>query len=777
MTANTKENDAPAPACPVDIRRLPRPADRGLFGRDAELAQLDKHWANKDIRVFSVVALGGAGKSALVAAWLKQMARDNWRGAECVYGWSFYSQGSSDSASSDIFVETALRWLGYRGEIPTSPWDRGALLAGWVKKQRTLLVLDGLEPLQAPPGPEGGKLRDPAMEVLLGDLAVGNRGLCVISTRYPVLGLGLHEDAEAPRLDLDKLRPEDGAALLNVLGARGEDKELRRASEEVKGHALALNLLGSYVADVCEGDIRGRDTIGPLEGDISGGDHAKRVMGAYTNWLGRREVKVLRLLGLFNRPADRGCVDALRAEPGIAELTLELVGLYEKEWKQVLANLKRARLVEEVKETGELDAHPLVREYFGERLREETPEAWRAGHGRLFEHLRKVAKPLPENSAEMAPLYAAVVHGCRAGRAQEALDEVLWKRIYRGEEVFNVHKLGAFGEDLGMLAAFFQSPWTRLEPGLSEAAEAMVLGNTGFTLRALGRLEEAAEPMQGGLEKRIAQQNWENAARAVHNLSELYLLQGNVAKALETARQGVKLADRSEGQFQRIVNRTMLANALRQAGEEKEALALFEQAELLQKEFQPDMPFLYSLRGFQYRDLLLDLGQIESVLQRARYALSIAHGERWLLDIALDQLSLGRALLHQALRDPQPNLGPAQAKLKEALEALYRAGMQEFLPLGFLALAEVHLAQPDLPSAERCLQQALRLATRSGMRLFECDARLGLTRLYLDRADRQGARKSLSRAEELIQACGYSRRAAQAQALRERLVALGGDCT
>lgn len=63
------------------------------------------------------------------------------------------------------------------------------------------------------------------------------------------------------------------------------------------------------------------------------------------------------------------------------------------------------------------------------------------------------------------------------------------------------------------------------------------------------------------------------------------------------------------------------------------------------------------------------------------------------------------------------------------------------------------------------------------MRLFECDARLGLTRLCLARADLQGARQSLSRAEELVQACGYGRRAAQAQALRERLVALGGDCT
>ena len=77
----------------------------------------------------------------------------------------------------------------------------------------------------------------------------------------------------------------------------------------------------------------------------------------------------------------------------------------------------------------EIDAHPLVREHFGERLRTEKPEAWRAGHGRLYEHLKTSAKELPDTLAEMAPLFQAMHHGCQAGRHQEALDEVYWARI------------------------------------------------------------------------------------------------------------------------------------------------------------------------------------------------------------------------------------------------------------------------------------------------------------------------------------------------------------
>ena len=49
------------------------------------------------------------------------------------------------------------------------------------------------------------------------------------------------------------------------------------------------------------------------------------------------------------------------------------------------------------------------------------PEAWRAGHGRLYEHLRDSAKALPDTLSEMAPLFQAMHHGCQAGRHQEAL--------------------------------------------------------------------------------------------------------------------------------------------------------------------------------------------------------------------------------------------------------------------------------------------------------------------------------------------------------------------
>ena len=103
----------------------------------------------------------------------------------------------------------------------------------------------------------------------------------------------------------------------------------------------------------------------------------------------------------------------------------------------------------------------------------------------------------------------------------------------------------------------------------------------------------------------------------------------------------------------RLYSRTTQADALHQAGESEAALALFREAEAMQRERQPDYPRLYSLPGFRYCDLLLaragvDLAGIGEVVERATYALEISTQQLGLLDIALDQLTLGRAHLQRA---------------------------------------------------------------------------------------------------------------------------------
>ncbi|MEP7126692.1 MAG: hypothetical protein ABJE95_37525, partial [Byssovorax sp.] len=72
LGALVRASRAVAPTAPqVSIARLPA-TGKDLFGRDAELARLDACW-HEGVRVASIVAFGGVGKSALVNAWLARM--------------------------------------------------------------------------------------------------------------------------------------------------------------------------------------------------------------------------------------------------------------------------------------------------------------------------------------------------------------------------------------------------------------------------------------------------------------------------------------------------------------------------------------------------------------------------------------------------------------------------------------------------------------------------------------------------------------------------------
>ena len=312
-------------------------------------------------------------------------------------------------------------------------------------------------------------------------------------------------------MNLEALTPEAGAALLKELGVEGKDSELRAASAELGNHALALTLMGNYLRRACGGDVRRRREVDLGQADERLGGKALKVIRAYARWLGEGpEVAVLRLLGLFDRPAGKDALAALRARPEIPGLTEPLVGLSEEEWQWAVSSLREHGLLlrADPRQPGVLDAHPLVRVYFKEELERERPQAWQDGNLRLYEHLQAAAPDLPETLEAMEPLYAAVIHGCRAGRQQEALDEVYRRRIQRGDDFYSRRKLGTFGSDLAALAGFFDRSWDQPSADLQASDQPFVLNESAVCLRALGRLAEAVPPMQAALERAIRAEDW-----------------------------------------------------------------------------------------------------------------------------------------------------------------------------------------------------------------------------------------------------------------------------
>jgi len=774
----------------ISPTRLRHGADR-LFGREQELAALDQAWNDPTKHVLTIVAFGGVGKTSLVVEWMAQRAATGWLGFDRVFDWSFYSQGTREqgAASADSFIAEALKFFGDEklAQSAASPWDKGARLAQLVAQRRTLVVLDGLEPLQHPPGPLAGQLKDPALAVLLRGLAHHNPGLCLVTTRERVADLAPFGNTTAPEWELQHLSTPAGVELLKTLGVRGIAAEFQRLVENVAGHALTLNLLGRYLAKAHQGDIRKRDQVKFEKADakIQGG-HAFKTMAAYEKWLaagredGARALAVLRLLGLFDRPADAGCLAALRRKPPIAGLTEPLVGLDEDDWNLTVSSLEECGLVSVQTDKSAIDAHPLIREYFARQLRQKKPKSWRSAHRRLYEHLKDSAEYQPDTLEGLQPLYQAVAHGCQAGLYQEACDDVYYARIERGQEAYAVKKLGAFGAELGAVACFFEQPWSRPASELTEVAQAWLLSEAGFCLRALGWLTEAVEPMRAGEQMQIKQGFWKGAAINASNLSELELTLGDLPGAVRDAERSVSFADRDGGWDWRMGSRTALADALHQAGQNTDALVRFREAEAMQAKEQPQYPMLYSLQGFQYCDLLLAAAehvawicclqletnnlQLESAVnacreveQRAAQTLKWAEQQGLLLDIALGHLTLGRTALYRAIleqfstQNSKLRTERARAHLTAAVDGLRRASTMHHIPLGFLSLALMRFLEGDPDGARADLDEAWEMAERGPMRLHMADIHLHRARLFRDK-------ESLAKAAELIKQCGYWRR-------------------
>ena len=728
-----------------------------MVGRDPLLATLNQAWQDHTLHVLAVVAWAGVGKTALVNLWREaiKVTADEALRPQRIYAWSFQNQGIANvQTSSGAFFNHALRWFKSDRDKFGSEHEKGAYLAKLINTQRTLLILDGVEVFQ-PYQTAGlqGQLNDPALLALLQTLAKANSGLCLLTSRQ-ALGEQLTRYGSVRQQRLENLPSDAAVQLLLRAGVKGKPEALAAVAAEYQGHAYSLILLANYLRQYCQGDLRRRDTLPKLTDDTHPqGWQAQQLLAGYADALeGKEELGLLYVVSVFDQGVERGLIleliRALKARYQTALNKLKLTRLDEPQrWVDCFQRLRKQGLL-----LGDnfdwLDMHPLVRDFFRQELQFRYAGIKKLIHQELYAYYQTLPeKEFPDTLEEMQPLFSAVAHGCAAGLHQQALDEVYWPRVLRKSKAYIVHKLGAFSDDLATVAHFFTTPWQTPAAGLGEIWQAGVLNWAGFGLRALGRLREAVEPMQANVEMSVQQENWIEAAKGASNLSELQRTLGDTAQAVSSAAQGVAYADKSGDIFYRMVNRATHADALHQEGKVAEARELFQAAEALQQEHQPDHPRLYSLRGFHYCDLLLAQGETEAVLDRAEYDLDcwtnhFSNGS--LLAFSLPKLTLGRAHLQQfvgaspagdssqAHRLQGKLLQQAGESLDQAVADLRAAGTQDHLPRGLLARAALFRHTHDFARARADLQEVFEIAEPSGMRLHLTDYHLEMARVLLE---------------------------------------------
>ena len=233
--------------------------------------------------------------------------------------------------------------------------------------------------------------------------------------------------------------------------------------------------------------------------------------------------------------------------------------------------------------------------------------------------------------------------------------------------------------------------------------------------------------MREGLRRPEEALNWKHAATAASNLSQTELLVGEIGAATAAAEKAVAFADRAGSASEARWTLTALADSLHAAGEWEKAETLFSDAERRQYKQKPKYPLLYSLRGYRYCDLLLSHGQAAAARNRASQAFEIARRLDWVLAMALDRLTLGRANLALTLqslpdeRSVETVRGDARAaaiSLNEAIEGVRASGQNNYVPRGLLARAACRRAIGNWEGAARDLDETEEIAEPGPMRLF-----------------------------------------------------------
>jgi hypothetical protein len=291
------------PPHPCVVHPLP-PAPH-FVGREPELAELRRLWWSGFRGVLALVGLGGAGKTAVAAGFLADLARSaDLPRPDGVFVWSFYQEPDAGHFLRELYAYFA-------PDAAAGP-ARGTGLLHLLRNALArggphLLVLDGLERVQrqTTEGPNVyGEIEDPLLKGLLTRLAEGvGRTTVLITSRFPLPDLDRQRGRGYLPLDVGGLGPAATRALLRAHGVWGDDAALDELAESYGAHALTLDHLGALVGRFLDGDPHRAPEVPALTAPGSDRQALRlaRLLRAYEEHLPPAELALLSQLCLLRR--------------------------------------------------------------------------------------------------------------------------------------------------------------------------------------------------------------------------------------------------------------------------------------------------------------------------------------------------------------------------------------------------------------------------------------------------------------------------------------------
>lgn len=713
------ERKAPHPPHLTNIT----PPEPNFVGRQEMLDTITEWYKNPDVHIGALIGWGGEGKSAIVKKWYDSL-EVNGVNPDGIFWWGFYR-----NPYLERLVDSLLGYLA-AGRIDLeeikSTWAKVDKIKELILEAEYLIILDGLEEMQKgeESGEEFGCMSHRELSEIFRFIAdAKSMGLCLITSRYPLTDIKNWENKSYQKRDVERLSIENGRALFEKVGVKGSKKEIDSVIEGYNGHALSLTLLSKYLVEDFKGDIRKAKDIPPFHSDREAGGKAHRILLWYEKQLTEAQRSFMKIFSLFRREVHEKDFEGVFCSEMETSMNKVLREMSEFSFKRMVNNLYDRRLI--TKGQDETYAtHPLIKNYFESIFEDEDKKLC---HKRIYKYIDSYAPTLPDTLDEMQPLFEQVYHGCAAELYDFVYENIYQKKIQRLNEYYLVLKLGAWETDFDLVLNFFPLKDTSRIPLVSKRdIQIELISEAGTALLCIGKPIAAESLIMKVIEMSIENEDHKNASISYRTLAENQFRIGDIIKAQYSAKNAVKIAKKTHMPRQIVRSMCFFAYTLFLSGKIKVADKHFKEADILQREIDPNAGVLYSIDGIFYADFLYISERYDEAFKISTKNLGICTTKKKLIaEVSRCFRSLG------TLERVKENHIKSNEHLNKALEIARKIGMPDLEIEAHIERGRLRLKTKDYNGAESDLKNVLKLCERTGFKLYEPDAEVVLAKVYL----------------------------------------------
>ncbi|HUS10783.1 MAG TPA: SEFIR domain-containing protein [Pyrinomonadaceae bacterium] len=466
-----------------------RPALPKYFvGRSRELVELDEAVLHSSAPIVVVRAIGGQGKTTLVAKWLA----DYEDAAEGHFAQICYFSAYRFGVEYVGFLEFAAeRLLPGAAPLNANTATLSRHLVDILRQRRTLIVVDGIERWL-----NGGSSAVPADKVwsdesrseaysarglgyLLQEMvSIRNGSKLVMTTRAVPKALDNVADgatmhiASAGATGFPGIAPREAVLLLNRLGVQGSDSEKRKCGEELNGHPLSLTLLAGNLKRIGKG-ISARGEVYSL---LAAGDVKLAAILAQAKLLCGTDATVLEAASICPENAPVDAIAHAIDRPGNTD-TVRLTVNQLADWG--LMSLGGAQ-------RSSVQLHPLVRTFFASTISDAKSMHHRLATYFANQRISDRARSL----SRVAPRIWSVDHAAASGDYDRAVSLLIEEPL--SKSATSTLTLSTWFQLFGQSA--FEMDWMqRLARGAPAFAKRILLNSAVIAAQRCGMSQAAAE--------------------------------------------------------------------------------------------------------------------------------------------------------------------------------------------------------------------------------------------------------------------------------------------